>query len=122
MPTKICDVDSSLWVWQRTDPEAGAFPPLNSTFVESNGISLIIDPTVPDASGGEVWKRLDANPPSAIIILKPDHVRDADTFAQRYRAKVFGPRLFFPDDVPTTPVEGVDPDDTLPGKFGALRR
>ena len=120
MPTKIYDVASSLWGWQCTDPGTGAFPPLNSTFVESNGVSLVIDPTVPDESGAEVWKRLDANPPSTIVILKPDHVRDADIFAHRYRAKIFGPRLFYPDDVPTTPVEAVDPDDTLPGKILAL--
>jgi hypothetical protein len=46
--------------------------------------------------------RLDARPPTAVVVLKPDHVRDVDLFARRYRARAFGPDRFDRHDIPET--------------------
>jgi hypothetical protein len=50
-----------------------------------------------------------------VVVLKPDHVRDVDLFVRWYGARAFGPSLFWPDDVPRTPLEAVQPGDELPG-------
>jgi hypothetical protein len=44
----------------------------------------------------KVSQRLDSRQPTAIVVLKPDHVRDVDSFVRRYHARALGPRLFFP--------------------------
>ena len=41
----------------------------------------------------------------AVVILKPDHVRDVDLFVRWYGARAFGPQLFWRDDVPRTELE-----------------
>src|SRR4051812_12802800 len=43
----------------------------------------------------EIWGRLDANPPSLAVVLKPAHVRDIDVFVERYGVRAFGPSLFW---------------------------
>jgi glyoxylase-like metal-dependent hydrolase (beta-lactamase superfamily II) len=53
-------------------------------------------------------------------VLKPDHVRDVDLFARRYRARALGPELFFPHDVPETELEPIYPGNELPGGLVAL--
>ena len=67
-----------------------------------------------------MWERLDAQPPTAAVVLKPDHVRDVDLFARRYGARGFGPRLFFRDDIPATELQPIEPGDELPGGLVAL--
>ena len=64
--------------------------------------------------------RLDACPPTAVVVLKPDHVRDVDLFVCRYDARAFGPRLFFRNDVPETELEVIEPGSQLPGGLVAL--
>lgn len=81
---------------------------------------LLLDPLAPAADPCEVWKRLDARPPTAIVVLKPDHVRDVDVFVRRYHARALGPRLFFRNDVPETELEWIDPGSQLPGGLVAL--
>jgi glyoxylase-like metal-dependent hydrolase (beta-lactamase superfamily II) len=67
-----------------------------------------------------VWKRLDARPPTAIVVLKPDHVRDVDVFVPRYGVPAFGPGLFFRYDTPGTELQWVEPGSQLPGGIVAL--
>jgi hypothetical protein len=81
---------------------------------------LVLDPLAPSADAAGLWQRLDARPPTAVVVLKPDHVRDVDIFARRYRARAFGPRLFFRHDVPETELEWIDPGRELPGGIVAL--
>ena len=66
------------------------------------------------------WERLDALGPGAIVVLKPDHVRDVDLFVRWYGARAYGPHLFWRDDVPRTELEPVTPGDELPGGLQAL--
>jgi hypothetical protein len=62
-----------------------------STCVELGGERLVLDPLAPSESAVEVWGRLDAHPPTAAVVLKPDHVRDVDRFVQRYGIRAYGP-------------------------------
>ena len=75
-------------------------PTVTSAFVESGGERLVLDPLAPPDDATEVWKKLDDHPPTAGVVLMPDHVRDIDIFVRRYGLKAFGPMFFFPDDVP----------------------
>ncbi|MDX6591825.1 MAG: Metallo-beta-lactamase superfamily [Gaiellales bacterium] len=76
---------------------------------------ILLDPLAPPPEATEVGTRLDANPPTAIAILKPDHVRDVDLFTRRYGARPFGPFLFWRDDIPDTELEPIEPGSELPG-------
>src|SRR5215472_4911186 len=85
------------------------------TCIESRGEVLVLDPLAPPIESAQPWRRLDASQPSAIVVLKPDHVRDVDVFVRRYHARTFGPRLFFRHDIPETELEWIDPGSQLPG-------
>lgn len=95
-------------------------PVVTSTFVESEGERLVLDPLAPSLDSIGLWERLDPNPPTAAVVLMPDHVRDVDMFARRYGARPYGPMFFFPDDVPNSELEPVVPDSVLPGGLVAL--
>jgi len=43
-----------------------------------------------------------------------------DDFVSRYRVRAFGPRLFWPDDLPKSKLEILEPDQVLPGGVVAL--
>jgi ankyrin repeat protein len=126
MPGKVelRDVAPGLWLWRMEHPgwKPGCDwePVVTSTFVESGGERLLLDPLAPPPDAAEVWARLDARPPTALMVLRPDHVRDVDLFARRYRAPGFGPKLFFPGDVPRTGLTPIRPDNLLPGGAVAL--
>jgi len=121
---EVRDVASGLWLWRvehpRWKPDADWEPVVTSTFVESGGERLVLDPLAPPADATEVWKRLDERPPTAAVVLLPDHVRDIDKFVRRYGARAFGPRFFFRDDIPETELEPIRPDSILPGGLVAL--
>ena len=44
-------------------------------------LAVLIDPLAPPEEDSEVWERLDAAPPTLVVVLKPDHVRDVDLVA-----------------------------------------
>jgi glyoxylase-like metal-dependent hydrolase (beta-lactamase superfamily II) len=123
-PAEIRDVAPGLWIWRHEHPHwqpgQGWEPLVASTFVESRGERLALDPLAPPAEAAEVWERLDSRQPSAAVILKPDHVRDVDVFVRRYGARAFGPRLFFRYDIPETELEWIQPGSQLPGGLVAL--
>ena len=118
MPLELRDVAPGLWLWRVEHPAWRADldwePTVTSTCVESRGEVALLDPLAPP-EGAEVWERLDARPPTLVVVLKPDHVRDVDLFVKRYGARAFGPRLFFRDDIPQTELEPIEPGDELPG-------
>src|SRR2546422_11065643 len=92
---------SKRWVWA-SEPGEDWQPIVTSTFVESGGERLVLDPLVPKTGAEELWKRLDSRPPTVAAVLIPDHVRDVDEFVRRYHVRPMGPRLFWPDDGPQT--------------------
>jgi glyoxylase-like metal-dependent hydrolase (beta-lactamase superfamily II) len=124
MSYELRDVAPGLWLWRVEHPdwapEAEWEPLVASTCVESGGEVALLDPLAPPEGAGEIWERLDARPPSSVVVLKPDHVRDVDLFARRYRARALGPELFFPHDVPETELEPIYPGNELPGGLVAL--
>jgi len=115
----IIDVAPGLWIWRLEHPDWA--PHLNwpgtvtSTYVQSGGEVGVLDPLAPPDEASEVWQRLDAKPPTFVAILKPDHVRDVDLFVGRYGTRAHGPALFWPDDVPKTELEPIEPGSELPG-------
>jgi hypothetical protein len=120
----IVDVAPGLWVWRHAHPDWSEDvdwePLVTSTCVESRGEVAVLDPLAPPADAVEIWERLDAGPPSLAVVLKPDHVRDVDLFVGRYGARAFGPYLFWPDNIPATRLEGIEPGSELPGGLVAL--
>ncbi len=124
MGVELRDVAPGLWLWRLEHPDwrpdSGWEPLVASTCVESGGEVALLDPLAPPEDAVEVWERLDARPPSLLVVLKPDHVRDVDLFARRYGARAVGPHLFFRHDVPETELEGIDPGSELPGGLVAL--
>ena len=121
---ELRDVASGLWVWRVPHPdwkEGLDWEPLvTSTCVESGGEVAHIDPIAPSDVADEVWARLDDRPPTLVVLLKPDHVRDVDLFVRRYGARAFGPRLFWRDNIPETRLEPIEPGSEIPGGLVAL--
>jgi hypothetical protein len=124
MGCEILDVAAGLWVWRTEHPDwvadAGWEGPVTSTCVTSGGEVILIDPLAPPPDAAEAWARIDAAPPTAVVILKPDHVRDVDLFVRRYGARAFGPSLFWRNDIPRAEIEPVEPGHELPGGLLAL--
>ena len=120
----VQDVAPGLWIWRREHPdwEPGlAWPAeVTSTCVETGGEVALLDPLAPPEDATEAWQRLDGRPPTMVVILKPDHVRDVDLFVGRYGARAFGPYWFWRDNIPETELEGIQPGDELPGGLVAL--
>ena len=124
MQVELRDVAPGLWVWRvehpAWQPDLDWGPLVASTSVESGGETLLLDPLAPPAEAAEVWERLDARPPTAVVVLKPDHVRDVDLFVRRYGARALGPYLFWRRDIPDTELEPIQPGSELPGGLVAL--
>jgi hypothetical protein len=124
MTVTVVDVAPGLWLWRTEHPDWAAHvdwqPPVTSVVVESRGEVAVLDGLAPPDDAHEVWKRLEARPPTLAVVLKPDHVRDVDLFVQRYGARGYGPYLFWRDDIPETELEGIQPGTELPGGLLAL--
>lgn len=124
MICEVLDVTDGLWLWRADHP--GWSPgsdwrgPVTSTCVEAGGEVILLDPLAPPPGSAEAWGRIDAHPPSVVVVLKPDHVRDVDLFARRYGARALGPSLFWRDDVSKTDLEPIEPGTELPGGLVAL--
>jgi glyoxylase-like metal-dependent hydrolase (beta-lactamase superfamily II) len=93
---------------------------VTSTCVTSGGEVVLLDPLAPDPEDREAWARLDAAPPTVVVILKPDHVRDVDLFVRRYGARGFGPWLFYPGEAPRSALTAIEPGSSVPGGLEAL--
>jgi len=120
----VRNIASGLWIWRARHPAwvpgEGWDPFVTSTCVESDGQILILDPFLPSGDVTALWERLDARPPSAAVVLKPDHVRQVDRFVERYRCRAFGPDRFDRHDIPQTELEPIFPGSRLPGGVLAL--
>jgi hypothetical protein len=124
MAHELLDVAPGLWIWRVEHPawKPGLDwqPMVTSTCVESGGEIALLDPLAPPEDATDVWARLDARPPTLVVVLKPDHVRSVDLFAERYGARGFGPYLFWGGDAPQTELEPIEPGSELPGGLVAL--
>jgi hypothetical protein len=124
MSVEVRDVAPGLWLWRQPHPdwrEGYDWEPEVASFaVESGDTTLVLDPLAPPPAAREVWDRLDDLHPQAVVVLKPDHVRDVDLFVRWYGTRAYGPFLFWRDDVPRTELEPVRPGDELPGGLRAV--
>lgn len=120
----IVDVGPGLWLWRVRHPHWHSGddwdPVVTTTVVASRGAVILIDPIAPDDSGRAVWDRLEVMPPTHIVVLKPDHVRDVDWFVARYALPAFGPCLVDPDDMPATRLTPLYPGMEIAGGILAL--
>jgi hypothetical protein len=118
------DVAPGLWLWRQPHPawrEGNDWEPEVASFaVESRGNAILLDPLAPAPRAREVWERIDAMAPDAVVVLKPDHVRDVDLFVRWYGAEAYGPQLHWRDDVPRTEMTLAYPGLELPGGLRAL--
>jgi glyoxylase-like metal-dependent hydrolase (beta-lactamase superfamily II) len=116
---ELRDVATGLWIWRREHPDwkpgLGWEGMVTSTCVESGGEVALLDALAPPEEAAEVWARLDARPPTYLVVLKPDHVRDVDLFVRRYGVPAFGPDVFHRGDVPETELEWFGAGSELPG-------
>ena len=121
---ELRDVAPGLWIWRLEHPdwtrESDWPPQVTSTCVASGGEVAVLDPLAPPDDADELSARLDAHPPTIVVVLKPDHVRDVDLFVRRYRARAYGPALFWRSDIPETELEPIEPGAELPGGLVAL--
>ncbi len=124
MTVEIRDIAPGLWLWRQPhwEWEEGADwePEVSSFVVESRGEVVLLDPLAPRPSEREVYSRLEAKPPTAVVVIKPDHVRDVDLFVHWYGAAAYGPWLFERGAAPVTELTPVRPGDELPGGLLAL--
>jgi glyoxylase-like metal-dependent hydrolase (beta-lactamase superfamily II) len=121
---QLRDVAPGLWIWRLEHPdwkpENDWQPQVTSTCVESRGEVAVLDPLAPPDDAEEIWAQLDAHPPTLVVVLKPDHVRDVDLFVRRYGARAYGPALFWRNDIPEAELEPIEPGTELPGGLLAL--
>ena len=124
MGAELRDVARGLWLWRLEHPDwrpdADWEPLVTSGCVETGGEVALLDPLAPPEDASDVWRRLDDRPPTLVVVLKPDHVRDVDVFVRRYGVPAYGPWLFWGGDAPETELEPLEPDMELPGGFVAL--
>jgi hypothetical protein len=120
---EVRDVAPGLWLWRQPHPdwrEGYDWEPQVASFaVQSRGVAVVLDPLAPPPRERAVWERLDELSPDAVVVLKPDHVRDVDLFVRWYGARAFGPYLFWRDDIPNAELEPVRRGDELPGGLQA---
>lgn len=121
---EVRDVADGLWIWRLGHPQWNEGldwqRTVTSVCVESGGQVLLLDPLLAPASDSNFWTRLNRRPPTGAVVLKPDHVRDIDLVVRLFGARAFGPSLFWPDDVPRTKLEPVEPGMQLPGGIETL--
>lgn len=101
-------------------PDSDFAGPVTSTCVAAGGEVVLLDPLAPEPDDAETWARLDAAPPTVVVVLKPDHVRDVDLFVRRYGARAFGPWLYYPGEAPRAAVAAIEPGSSIPGGLEAV--
>ena len=117
------DVAPGLWLWRQPHPdwrEGSDWEPEVASFaVESRGVAVVLDPLAPPPRARKVWARLNKLRPEAVVVLKPDHVRDVDLFVRWFGARAYGPYFFWRDDIPRTHLDPSDPVTSFPGGLQA---
>jgi hypothetical protein len=112
------DIAGGLWLWRSEHggwtSEADWQQTVTSFCVTSGGKTLVFDAL--DPRDAAVWERLDALQPSAVVYLKPDHLRDAGMLHDRYGATVYGEAYAQDRDLPDLErFEPTAPGTELPG-------
>lgn len=137
---QIRDLGPDLWIWRILHPgwteHVDWQPMVTCVCADVRSDRLVIDPLAPPLDARSVWDRLDSHPPTAVALLKPDHVRprwtaaaehatakragtriewSTDFLVRRYRCAAFGPAGFEPGEEPEIPMRSLAAGMTLPG-------
>ena len=84
MNVEVRDVTAGLWLWRQPHPEwpgGDDWDAAVSSFaVRSAGVDVLLDPLAPHPSVVAVWNRIAKV--DAVVVLKPDHLRDVDLFTR----------------------------------------
>lgn len=129
---EIRDLGPDLWIWRVLHPgwtaDADWQPIVTSTCVDLGHERLLVDPLVPPPDARTFWDRLDSRPPTAVVMLRPDHLRpcwqvpavheaakraggpiewSVDSLVRRYGCAAYGPATFEPGEEPETPVQAI---------------
>ena len=116
------DVAPGLWLWRQPHPDwREGFdwePEVASFAVESRGVALAARPARAAARRARRVGAPRGAAPEAVVVLKPDHVRDVDLFVRWYGARAYGPKLFWRDDVPHTELRPSGPATSCPAGCG----
>lgn len=120
----LIEVSAGLWIWRVEHPRwrqgVDWQPVVTTTWAETGGERLVVDPLAPPVTDRDTWAWLDAHAPTVAVVLKPDHVRDVDVFVRRYGARGFGPSHYERGDLPKWPLKALAPGVHLPGGAVAL--
>ena len=142
---QVRDLGPDLWIWRVLHPgwskEDDWQPVVTCTCADLGAERLLLDPLVPPPDARAVWDRLDARPPTAVVVQIPDHVRPSwgvpaadraaeragsqrewsvDLLVRRYGCATYGPSTFEPGQELQTPVHPIAADMVLPGGAVAL--
>jgi glyoxylase-like metal-dependent hydrolase (beta-lactamase superfamily II) len=116
---QIIDVAPDLWIWRMPHPDwsppDGGDRVVTSTVAASGGEIAVLDPLAPPDEAAEIWDRLNRQPPTMAVVVKPDHVRSIDAFVERFGCRAYGPELYYLDDQPNAAIEAMWPGSALPG-------
>src|SRR2546428_13195966 len=108
---QIIDVVPGLWIWRMPHPDwappDGGDRVVTSTVVASGGEVAVLDPLAPPEEATEIWDRLNAQPPTMAVVLKPDHGRSIDPSVEPFGGPAYGPADFQLGGLPTVPLEPV---------------
>ena len=118
------DVAPGLWLWRQPHPDWGRAPTGSRRWRRSPSSRaaprVLLDPLAPPPGARDVWARLDALRPEAVVVLKPDHVRDVDLFVRWYgAARLRAVALLARRRAAHRAASRSDPGDELPGGLQA---
>src|SRR5580704_16113184 len=132
---EVIDLAPGLWIWRLEhpawNPDADWQPVVTCVCADAGSERWLLDPLLPPNDATQVWDRFAARPPTAVAILKPDHLRETwgdrktwsvDAVVRRYGCRAFGPGVWDPDmRPPETEVQRILANDELPGGLVAFR-
>jgi hypothetical protein len=132
---EVIDLAPGLWIWRIAHPRWNAQVDwqevVTCVCVDAGPERWLIDPLFPPAEATQVWERFATRPPTAVAVLKPDHLRETwgdlgtwsiDAAVRRYQCRAFGPAAWDPDmGPPASEVQTILPNHELPGGLFAFR-
>ncbi|WP_152361215.1 ankyrin repeat domain-containing protein [Microlunatus speluncae] len=126
---QVIDLEPGLWLWRLEHPhwsEGEDWPEVvTSVCVDAGTERWVIDPLLPPDDTTEVWRRFAERPPTAVVILIGDHLRETwsdqtvwsvDALVDRYGCRTFGPNAFDQDMIKKWGRPKVEGQQIVPGR------
>src|SRR5258708_12673149 len=108
---EVIDITPGLWIWRLEHPawDVDWQQVVTCVCVDAGTERWLLDPLLPPDEATEVWDRLAQRPPTAMAVLRPDHMRrtwggrqtrSVDAVAPRYGCPAFRPPVSPPPHLP----------------------